>query len=214
MECDAARDAYSALLDGELSAMATRSLDAHLAECSRCAAFAAAADQVQRSVRVRPAESVPDLTDAILARVHPPRLGRGEWIRWALVAVALTQLTLALPALVLADETGTTAHEARHIGAMSAALALGLLYTAWRPQRAYGVLPIVAALAAIMVATAAIDATRNVTPLLGESTHVVELVGFVLVWLLAGSPGAPTFRRRRRLADADGRSAASWERAA
>lgn len=214
MECDEARIAYSAKLDGELAAIASRALAGHLDACPDCARFASAADRLQRSVRVRPAEAVPDLTAAILARSHPPRPGRGHWIRWALVVVALTQLALALPALVLADETGASTHAARHIGATSAAFALGLLYTAWRPPRAYGVLPIAAALAAIMVVTAAVDSARRVAPLLGESAHVVELVGFFLVWLLAGSPGLPVLRRVRRSPAAGRRGASSWEEAA
>jgi hypothetical protein len=99
---------------------------------------------------------------------------------------------------MLGHEQGTTAHDARHIGAMSAALALGLLYTAWRPQRAYGVLPIAGSLALIMAVSGVIDGLRGVTPLVHEAGHVLELVGFFLVWLLAGSPGLPARGRRRR----------------
>jgi hypothetical protein len=114
-----------------------------------------------------------------------------------LVVVALTQLVIALPDLIDRTEPGTTAHESRHVGAMAVALALGLLYTAKVPARAYGILPITAALAATMLASAIFDVTRGSTPLLGESVHIVELVGFVLVWLLAGRPGIPRYLRRK-----------------
>jgi predicted anti-sigma-YlaC factor YlaD len=199
VNCEEVRVQYSALLDDELGPFDTRSVEQHLAGCAACNAWADAADRLQRRIRVREAEPVPDLTSAILARSHPPKPGRGEWIRYSLAAVALTQLVLALPALVLADEVGASTHIARHIGAMSAALALGFVYTAWRPQRAYGVLPIATALAATVVVTGVLDTIRGVTPLLGESTHVLELVGFALVWLLAGAPGAPGRRRARRV---------------
>ena len=57
------------------------------------------------------------------SRSHPPRPGRGEWVRYSLVIVALTQLVIALPDLVARTEPGTTAHESRHVGAMAVALA-------------------------------------------------------------------------------------------
>ena len=198
MDCEQARIAYSASLDGESPALERRAVELHIAGCPGCAAFAAAADRVQRMNRVRPAEHVPDLSSLILAAAHPPRLGRGEWIRYTLATVALTELVLALPALVLAEEPGTTAHLARHIGALTAAMALGFLYTAWRPQRAYGVLPIAGALGATMFISAALDIVRGVTPLIGEAHHVLELAGFGLVWMLAGSPGLHRWRRRSR----------------
>ena len=78
-------------------------------------------------------------------------------------------------------------------------MALGFLYTAWRPERAYGVLPIAAALALTMAVTAIFDAARGTTPIVGEAHHVLELAGFALVWMLAGLPGLPRdwlFRRR------------------
>jgi predicted anti-sigma-YlaC factor YlaD len=191
VNCAEAQVATSALLDGELSALDRRALERHLDGCDLCRAYADRAEALQRRLRVRPADPVPDLSEEILARAHPPRPGRGEWVRYALAIVALTELTLSLPALLLAEETGASAHAARHIGAMSAALALGFLYTAWRPQRAYGVLPIAAALALTMAVTGVIDAIRGATPIVGEAHHVLELAGFALVWILAGLPGVP-----------------------
>jgi len=191
VNCAEAQVATSALLDGELSPLDQRALERHLDTCDSCREFADRADALQRRLRVRPADAVPDLTDEILARSHPPRPGRAEWVRYALAIVALTELVMSLPALLLAEETGATAHAARHIGAMSAALALGFLYTAWRPQRAYGVLPIAAALAITMAVTGVVDAVRGTTPIVGEAHHVLELAGFALVWMLAGLPGVP-----------------------
>jgi predicted anti-sigma-YlaC factor YlaD len=199
VNCAEAQVATSALLDGELSPLERRALEQHLDECDDCRSYAARADALQRRMRVRAADPVPDLTAAILARAHPPRPGRAEWVRYALAIVALTELAMSLPALLLAEETGATAHAARHIGAMSAAMALGFLYTAWRPERAYGVLPIAAALALTMAVTGIFDAARGATPIVGEAHHVLELAGFALVWMLAGLPGLPRdwlFRRR------------------
>jgi predicted anti-sigma-YlaC factor YlaD len=204
VNCAEAQVATSALLDGELSPLDRRALDAHLDTCPDCQAFASRAEALQRRLRVRPADPVPDLTAEILARAHPPRPGRAEWVRYALAIVALTELVMSLPALLLAEETGASAHAARHIGAMSAALALGFLYTAWRPERAFGVLPIAAALAGTMAVTGVFDAIRGTTPIVGEAHHVLELAGFALVWMLAGLPGVPRDRLFRRRAGAAG----------
>jgi predicted anti-sigma-YlaC factor YlaD len=113
-----------------------------------------------------------------------------------LAVLALTQLVIALPWLFASNDPGATIHESRHIGAMSVALALGLLYTVKNPSRAYGILPITAALAFTMLVSAVVDVVRGATPLLEESIHVLEVLGFVLVWLLAGRPGTPRWFRR------------------
>ena len=113
-----------------------------------------------------------------------------------LAVVALTQLVVALPWLFLANDANASVHESRHIGAMSVALALGLLYTVKNPTRAYGILPITAALAFTMLSSAFVDVLRNETPFLGEAIHALELLGFLLVWLLAGRPGLPRWFRR------------------
>jgi hypothetical protein len=101
--------------------------------------------------------------------------------------VALTQLVVALPAL-LGHDTGTTVHLARHIGALTAALAIGYLYAAWRPIRAFGLLPIAAALAATMLFTASLDVIQGRVGVAGEASHVLDFAALVLLWMLAGRP--------------------------
>ena len=64
-------------------------------------------------------------------------------------------------------------------------------------ERAYGMVPVAAAMAAAFVLTATLDVARGDTPLLAESTHLLEMAGFALVWALAGSPGLPRRRGRR-----------------
>ncbi|CAB4781801.1 unannotated protein [freshwater metagenome] len=197
VDCGSAQEVLSADLDGQAGALEVRAAKLHRDSCGPCSAWFDDVSLLQRRVRVRSAESVPDLSGVILERSHPPRPGRGEWVRYSLVVVALTQLVIALPDLIARTEPGTTAHESRHIGAMAVALALGLLYTAKVPTRAYGILPLTAALAATMLGSAIFDGVRGTTPILGESVHVLELISFVLVWLLAGRPGTPRFMRRK-----------------
>lgn len=196
-ECRVAREVWSAHVDGEASAFEWRAANRHIDGCEACAAWCDATAAITRRLRVRPADPVPDLSASILARVHPARPGRGDWVRNLLAVVALTQLVLALPALVLGDASTAPVHTARHLGAMTVALAVGFLYCAWRPERAYGMVPVAAAMAAAFVLTAVLDVVRGDTPLLAESTHLLQMAGFALVWALAGSPGLPRRRSRR-----------------
>lgn len=195
--CREAREVWSAHLDGEATALEQRAAERHVEDCAACAAWCDATGALARRSRIRAADPVPDLATDILARVHPTRPGKGDWVRNLLAVVGLTQLVLALPALVLGDESTAPVHTARHLGAMTVALAIGFLYCAWRPERAYGMVPVAAAMAAALVATALLDVVRGDTPAVGESTHLLEMAGFALVWALAGTPGLPRRRGRR-----------------
>jgi predicted anti-sigma-YlaC factor YlaD len=201
MRCDRARDALSARLDHEDPGTTPDELDAHLARCGPCRAHAEELTTLHRQVRVREAEPVPDLTAAIMAAVPNPtprhrshRVARIEAIsgtRWALLAVALTQLALAAPGVLLGEASSvTSAHAARELGAFEVALAVGLLVAAWQPARAYGLLPLAVALGAVLLGTAVVDIAAGGTALLSESPHLLEIVGVLLLWRVAKDPAA------------------------
>jgi predicted anti-sigma-YlaC factor YlaD len=196
MRCDLAREALSARLDGELPQLDDAALDAHLQSCVACQSHASALAGLHRSMRVRAAEPVPDLTRLIMAAAADrlPPAGTAarpgvEWARYSLFTVAMTQLILALPLLLLERDSGSALHTTRELGAFSLALAVGMLVAAWQPERAGGLLPMAAALAAGLVATAAADVITGHSPILGEAPHLLELVGVVLLWRLAATSG-------------------------
>lgn len=191
MRCDDIQDALSARLDGEALPPGLDDLlvDGHVATCDVCAAFAAGAAVLHRSLRVRAAEPVPDLTDTILrataaTRPQPVR----EWARFALLAVATTQLVLAVPALLFGDDPGASIHVARELGSFDVAIAVGLLWAAWQPRRAAGLLPLACALAGAMVFTAVLDVAGDDAPVLGEAHHLLDLAGLGILWALAHPP--------------------------
>ena len=111
--------------------------------------------------------------------------------RWALFVVALTQLVLAAPALLLGEDAGATVHVARELGSFDVALAIGLLVAAWQPARAWGLLPVIAALGLVMAGTAVVDVARGTATGFGEAHHVLDLAGLVLLWLVAREEQAP-----------------------
>jgi predicted anti-sigma-YlaC factor YlaD len=194
VECETTREALSARADGEATGNDITVAETHLAQCPSCRSFAADLEHVDRMVRIRPAEPVPDLVAAVTARARPARLGRGGWLRPALAWVAIVMLIQSLPALLLGEAAGTSPHLARHLGAFGAALAVGFAYAAWKPHRAFGLLPFTAALVATTSVSIVADiATGSRTPL-AELIHVTELAGLALLWIVAGSPG---WSRRR-----------------
>jgi predicted anti-sigma-YlaC factor YlaD len=195
MKCAAFRDALSARLDGEDPGLVTEALDAHLARCPACTAWSDELAVLHRMVRVRAAEPVPDLTGEIIEAFVPAARRRSVWqrvpgevisgARWALFAVALTQLVLAVPALVLGEDSGATVHVARELGAFDVALAVGLLVAAWQPLRSWGLLPVAAALALVMGGTAVLDLVDGRTDTVAEAHHLLDVAGVLLLWLVA-----------------------------
>jgi predicted anti-sigma-YlaC factor YlaD len=201
LSCDEAVELISAALDGETVAAERRRLDVHLSRCVDCDALADRLLGLDRRLRVRRVDSVPDLVPVVTSRVRPAQLGRGGWIRPSLVWVAIVLFAQSLPALVLGRTEGADTHLARHLGAFGVALAIGFAYAAWRPHRAFGMVPFAAALVATMSASTGFDVLDGGRSALSELAHLAELVGLVLLWLLAGSPGWhgwPRWARRHR----------------
>jgi predicted anti-sigma-YlaC factor YlaD len=190
MRCSTCQDALSARLDGEDVDVTLDDLDGHVAGCAECRRFSLDITDVHRIVRVRAAEPVPDLTRSILdatADVAPNSqvtagAARG-WIRYGLVVIGLTMLALAIPSLVLHD-SGTAIHMTRELSAWDAAFGAGLLFAAWQPGRARGLLPMAIVLAGAQVLGSVIDVASGRSPVVSESHHALELVGILLLWLL------------------------------
>jgi len=188
-DCDATCETLSARADGEATANDVTAAEEHLVGCATCRAFGDEMARVDRLVRVRPAEAVPDLVGTVTSRVRPARLGRGGWLRPALAWVAVVMLVQSLPALLYGEVAGTSTHLARHLGAFGAALAIGFAFAAWKPHRAFGLLPFTAALVATTTLSIVADVASGARTPLAELIHVTELVGLTLLWMIAGSPG-------------------------
>ena len=189
MDCDACREAISALLDNEDPGIDPTQVEAHLDRCAACRAHVTQASHLQGWLRRRPAEPVPDLTPVILASIGPtgtgPRQGAEREVRIALAVLAGLVAILPLPAPLLGDDAGAPLHVARELGAFQVALAVGLLLAAWQPQRRAQLLPVVAVLSVCPAVIAALDVAAGRTPASAEGHHLLQLAGWGLVWLLA-----------------------------
>jgi len=195
MKCARAREWVSAGLDGELDDDQHSELAEHLAACPACAAYAVRAGQLHRSMRISAMPEIPDLVPAIMARAKPPAMFP-LLIRYSLLILGLVGLAIALPELWTAA-TAEHAHAASHLGGWDAAFAIGLIVAAVQPARARGLLPMALALGGFMIITAAIDVGAGRTSGMAESTHVLELVDLVLLWLLVRQQPHETVGGRR-----------------
>ncbi len=187
--CVEAREMISAAADDELTHTDEQRLAEHLEHCDACRGHADRLTAMTRVVRLRAVAVEPDFVERVMVRVPTVRLGRGAWLRPALAWCGVVIAAYAVRPLFFADLDGTPTHVARHVGASALALAVGLLYVAWRPHRALGLLPLVGALIATTAVGTVLDTVSGDRSPLAESVHLVELVGMTLLWMVAGSPG-------------------------
>lgn len=198
MECENYRLGISARLDGEDAGVDDATLAWHLASCDACRRFESEAISLTRTVRVASAEAPPDLTPSIMAAINSERASTArrfdpQALRAGLIALAVVQMLLALPVLLLGRDSGAPVHIAREVGSFDVALAVGFFFVGWRPVRAYGMLPLVAALVGCLAISTGVDVIRGTATLVNESAHLLDLMGLAAVWGLSRAeryPGA------------------------
>jgi predicted anti-sigma-YlaC factor YlaD len=185
MDCTRIREAISASIDGEDTDISQVDVDAHLRRCGACREFEDQASALRSQVRFLRTEA-PGAATASISRALDQRQAQllTMPVRIALVVVAVAQLALAVPGLLYGTDEGAPIHVAHEAGSWSLALAVGFLFAAWRPLRAVGMLPFVGALAAGLLFTAGLDLAHGKTLALDESSHLLELIGTGLLWLL------------------------------
>ncbi|HLH99527.1 MAG TPA: zf-HC2 domain-containing protein [Acidimicrobiales bacterium] len=204
MNCDEARELVSAWLDGEAGRAELPALDEHLSGCGACRRWEEAAHALTRRVRLQPARPAPPPPAGLVEALGAPGRG-GRWLRLrrmrgtaapraGLVAVALVQLALAVPALVLGHDRSAPIHVAHEMGSFDVAVGIGLLLAARRPGRAMGMSGLVAVAALLLVVTAAIDLASGRTTVLDEAPHLLVVAGWLLLRRLA-MVAPPTWER-------------------
>ena len=196
MDCENYRLGISARLDGEDAGVDDASLAWHLAHCAACRRFESETIAHTRAVRVAATEAPPDLTPTIMAAINEQRVGRAprfdpQALRIGLITLAVVQMLLAVPMLLFGRDAGAPVHLAREIGSFDFALAVGFFFVGWRPARAYGMLPLVAAVVGCLAITTAVDLVRGTATLLNESAHLLDVMGLAAVWEMARTAGYP-----------------------
>ena len=103
----------------------------------------------------------------------------------------MTQIAIAIPALLFGSDAGLPVHTARHIGSFDVALGVGFLFAAWKPSRIPGLLPVVVALVVCLVGSSLLDVASGNTAAFGEAHHALDFVGLAVVWLLSRPASRP-----------------------
>ena len=191
MECSKAREALSAVLDGEPTPTSA-ALVAHVRTCTACRRFVDDARAVDDALTHSTLGDAPDLTAQVLQKARAERHRPDpltSTLRLGLAAAAIAQLVLAVPALIYGTDEGAPIHLAHEVGAWDLALALAFVFAAWRPLRAVGMLPFAAALSGGLILTAIIDVAHGRAVALTETTHLLELVGTAFLYLLVAPRG-------------------------
>lgn len=183
------------MVDGEEPQLDPRLVEAHVARCPECQQFRSEAEFTRRLARVQVAAPIPDLSRKVtkLAAIAD-RAASWSIVRILLLVTAIQTIVFSVPELVLGDENGATAHDARHLGAFTFAYGVGLVVVFLRPARARTMLPVTFVLAGAQLLTAIVDLASGRIPLVNEIRHVPEVLSVVFVWLLA----APSPRREDR----------------
>ncbi len=202
VDCDICREALSARLDGEPEGVPADQVDTHLETCASCQAWHAEASALTRTLRVRPATPVPDLTAAILDAAPPitPSTPR-SWPRILLGCVATAQLALGMGQVVgsptAAMHVGHTmgsGHLFNESTAWNLAVGLGLLWTALRPAATAGMLPVVGAFLAVLIPYSTSDLLSGTATASRVLSHLILVIGLGLLVLVHFGNRGPSGR--------------------
>jgi predicted anti-sigma-YlaC factor YlaD len=189
MDCGIVREALSARIDGEREPIPAARVDEHLAGCGSCQDWHAAAVEQTQVLRRMAGRSQ-------LAALRPPmdELIEGadrrpvSWRRWALGAVGVVQLGLAVAQGVGVDlgvpHAASAGHVLNEATAWSAALGVVMLAAAFRPVMAGGLLWVLATFAGLLLLYEVIDVGEGRVTLDRSLTHLPVVVGALLAYLV------------------------------
>lgn len=201
MDCAIARESLSARIDGEREPVPAERVDEHLAGCTDCCAWYAAAAESARRLSVRSAVRTPDLTANILAAAGAvaPRSRWQRARRWVLQDHPLRAAVLVLGGLQILLGVGqllgmtfamtghahgdmdTTAHLFNETTAWSIAVGIGLIVVGLRPSATTGIFPLLATFVGILLVFVAVDGVAGNVTLSRASSHLVVLVAVAVV---------------------------------
>lgn len=185
MECDRAREAISARIDGEDPGVPVGALDAHLAGCAACRDWQQRAHATTRRTRLGGTFLDHDLSGRVLAALPPSRAGRRlrAALRAALLGAALGQLAITVPLLIMGHDPEAGTHAAHELGSFDLAMAIAFVVGAVRPRLSAGLAWPCGIAAAGLVGTAIIDLIGGQTFGADEAQHLIALAGaLLLLW--------------------------------
>ena len=189
MDCDTAREALSARIDGEREPIPAARVDEHLVGCEPCRQWqAAAVEQTQLMRRLAGRSQVSAVRSAPQRQPERMRRVSQSWPRWALGAVGVAQLGLAAAqgagANLGVPHAATAGHVLNESTAWSAALGVVMIAAAVRPVVAGGLTWVLGAFAAFLMLYEITDTEAGRVTIGRPLTHLPVVVGAVLALLV------------------------------
>jgi predicted anti-sigma-YlaC factor YlaD len=184
MECDLAREAISARIDGEDAGLPDDVLDAHLASCAACQDWQQRAHGVTRRARLGGSFLDHDLSPQVLAAFPPAAAGLRRLLvqRAGLAALAVAQLAITVPLLIVGHDHDAGAHAAHELGSFDLALAIAFAIGAIRPALSSGLAWPCGIAAAGLAGTAIADLIGGQTIGADEAQHLIAVFGATLLF--------------------------------
>jgi len=196
MECEVAREALSARIDGEREPIPAARVDEHVRDCQRCRQWQAdAIEQTQTLRRLAGRSHVNVVKPPAASAPQPHLLSTVSWQRWALGAVGIVQLVLAAAqgagAHLGVPHAAMDGHVLNESTAWSAALGIVMVAAAIRPAVAGGLMWVLGAFAAVLSVYVVSDFIAGAVTVDRVLTHLPVLAGVILAWLVwrAAPPG-------------------------
>jgi predicted anti-sigma-YlaC factor YlaD len=188
VDCDTAREALSARIDGEREPIPAARVDEHLHGCGPCREWhATAVEQTQLLRRMAGRTQVSAVRSAPQQPHEAPRLP-DSWPRWALGAVGVVQLTLAVAQAMGAElglpHAAAAGHVLNESTAWSAALGVVMLAAAIRPAVAGGLAWVLGSFAGFLLLYEISDADGHRVSFDRPLTHLPVVAAAVLAFLV------------------------------
>jgi predicted anti-sigma-YlaC factor YlaD len=193
MDCDDARLEISSAIDDGIAV--SSAVEAHLDTCPSCRQWQEGIHKLRRAT-LRSVDPAP--APQVSVTTKPQRFALHRWVRFALAWAAVLLIVGSVVDMFSAGE-GPAIHLERHQAAFDVALGLAFLFVAWRPDRAYGMVPFAATFTVALSVSAIIDLSSGVSTVSRESAHLIEIAGLALLWVLGVAVGPVRKRRRRDL---------------
>jgi len=124
--------------------------------------------------------------------------------RIVVVVTAVLLIGLALPELLAPETTDASAHTARHLATWQIGFGVGLIVAATISRWSYAVLAMAMTVGVLSAGATIVDVATGHQGPLGESVHLIELAGVVMLWFITPPHLRPRRRRTVRSDDSAG----------
>jgi predicted anti-sigma-YlaC factor YlaD len=206
VDCEVAREALSARLDGEREPVPSARVDEHLDECAECRAWrdraASQAADLRRLAQSRPV--ITPLGPFGIDRVTTQLRRRMAWPRGALLGVGIAQIALATVqgmglsvGLMNEHAMGSGHHLLNESTAWSVALGVVMIGAALWPAAAAGLAGVLSVFTAVLTVYVIVDALSGAVTAERILTHLPVVLGTALAIMVWRSHPAPRPSPRR-----------------